>query len=197
MEHFTTMEMIKQLLWGDNHDFLLKVVLFGPMKTGKTKFVEVLLNRKSKNDYEPTLCMAVYSKIIPISIDDRKRVVKLRLVDTSGDVRCHSLIKGECRSHGLNFLFYSDNALDEAIEMYEDFSTWTCPGMQIIVLVSDKPNSGLQKLPVHDKFVKFPNVKHHFHLDFSQKEQINAMLRLLIPECGGFDIKGRDGRVWH
>jgi small GTP-binding protein len=161
-----------------NYDYLLKCVLCGPEKTGKTKFTNTIEGINNPV-YQPTIGVEFTNTMVKEK--DCGTKTKLQIWDMAGDQRFRSIIKSYFRGTNLIFVFYSENEIDKLNEVLKELTIRElCSSKVPVVCVSDKPGQDLIQLEPNPA-IEIEH-KYLFHLDFSIKKNIEDLFLKIVPE---------------
>lgn len=100
----------------DEIDYTFKLLMVGDSQVGKTCLLNHFIDDKFNEDYMPTIGVNYESKLIKVD----KYNVKLRVWDTSGNVKFRNIIEQYYKSSKIIFIVYSvDN-----LESYNNVIEW-------------------------------------------------------------------------
>jgi small GTP-binding protein len=96
----------------------INILLVGPPNSGKTCFINIIMNKYIKNLYEPTL-LNEYS-FVPFSSNDQK--YNIQLLDTPGNIKSLSFFVKELNKTDCVLFIYNDSTNEQNVNNINTFA---------------------------------------------------------------------------
>jgi hypothetical protein len=150
--------------------YVVKILLFGPCNTGKTKFRTSIANLSEK--IEPTDGID-FSQVY---VSYKKFLVKLYIWDSSGNAKYEMFVKDYVEKCDIIVLFYKQGGEEELIDMYERIKPKISKD-SVVVIVRDDPEGTLK----YHK-CQYPSLKVSFtvSMDLLNKDQLCKAMKTVF-----------------
>jgi len=152
---------------GPNYDFLIKIIMCGPAKSGKTVFKTTF---EGKTDLQYRETIGVDFSTAMYDCDNKK--YKIQLWDTAGSIKFRSIVSSYFRGSNITFVLYKENEEKDMKQIYDCAEQYKLYHSQVIV-ICNKYGQEFKEIENYDKYRQFV-------MDVSDKKNIDKLFEIVL-----------------
>ncbi|AYV75189.1 MAG: hypothetical protein Terrestrivirus1_63 [Terrestrivirus sp.] len=150
-----------------NYDYLIRAILCGPSKSGKTVFKTTF---EGKTDLQYRETIGVDFSTAMYNCDNKK--YKIQLWDTAGSIKFRSIVNSYFRGSNITFVLYKENEEEDMKQILDCAQQHKLYHSQVVV-IRNKYGQEFEEIENYDQYRQFV-------MDVSDKKNIDKLFEIVL-----------------